>query len=207
MSWLLENWFGSKESLEQVKEDIHEHLHRELYLGLSGIDNPEQSSTRVPSKDLYVSISGPWDNKLDEAEEELMQFIHDELPAIVRDEVGIIPFFTQVTQDGYLVLTYIRNATPREILLQRLPLVLTTPDGETVATKVFDLTTVGPIGDMTSRPCEFLFRWDEFSKVPEEETVFTLGYKKPTLTKSEVNDQETGGLSKTEIGQYTKQVA
>lgn len=203
MSWLLENWFGSKESLEQVKEDIHENLHKEVYLGLSGIENPEQSSTRVPSKDLYLVMHGPWENKLEESEAELLQYVHDELPAIVRDEVGIFPFYSQVTEEGYLLLAYIRNAGSRGVLLQRVPLVLTTPDGEIVAKKIFDLTPIGPIGDMSSRPCEFLFRWEEFSKVPEKEVPLTLGYRKVVVKKNDVRDTETGGLTADEVAKYS----
>jgi len=204
MSWLLENWFGSKESLEQVKEDIHENLHKEFYLGLSGIENPEQSSTRISSKELFLMMNGPWDTKLDEAESELLQYVHDELPAVVRDEVGIIPFFTQTSPEGYLVLTYIRNSMSRDILLQRVPLVLMTPDGGIVARKIFDLTALGPIGDMSSRPCEFMFRWDEFDNIPEKEVPLTLAYKKPTLKKADIDDRETGGLSVDELVQYNR---
>ncbi|MGE7272689.1 SLAP domain-containing protein [Brevibacillus panacihumi] len=204
MSWLLENWFGSKESLEQVKEDIHENLHKEFYLGLSGIENPEQSSTRIASKELFLQMNGPWDSKLEEAETELLQYVHDELPAVVRDEVGIIPFYTHVTEEGYLVLTYIRNAMSRDILLQRVPLVLMTPDGGIVARKIFDLTAMGPLGDMSSRPCEFMFRWDEFDNIPEKEVPLTLAYKKPNLKKADIDDSETGGLSIDEVVHYNK---
>lgn len=179
MSWLLENWFGSKESLEQVREEIHEHLQKEFYLGVSGIDHPEQSSNRVPSKELFLALHGPWENNLGEQEAELLQYIHDELPPVVRDEVGIVPFFTQVTQEGYLVLTYIRNATNRSVLLQRLPLALLTPDGEVAASKTFELISFGPIGDGSSRLCEFLFRWSEFDNIPEKEVPLTLVYRKP----------------------------
>ncbi|MDF2683183.1 MAG: hypothetical protein K0R47_4373 [Brevibacillus sp.] len=205
MSWLLENWFGSKESLEQVREDIHEHLHKEFYLGVSGIDDPEQSSTRIASKELDLLMNGPWDNKLDEAETELLQYIHDELPAVVRDEIGIVPFFTQVTDEGYVVLTYIRNATNRSVLLQKLPLTLMTADGEVVAKKTFDLIPSGPIGDLSSRPFEFLFRWNEFSKLPEQEVPLTLTYLKPVSPK-EVGQELNQGLTKEESEQYLNQV-
>lgn len=203
MSWLLENWFGSKESLEQVREDIHEHLHKEFYLGVSGIDNPEQSSTRIASKELDLVINGPWDNNLEEAETELLQYIHDELPPVVRDEIGIFPFFSQVTDDGYVVLTYIRNATDRSVLLQKLPLTLITDEGEVVARKSFDLISAGPIGDLSSRPFEFLFRWNEFSKLPEQEVPLTLTYQKPT--KAEIGQELNKGLSKEEAEKYLKQ--
>jgi len=204
MSWLLENWFGSKESLEQVREDIQEHLHKEFYLGVSGIDNPEQSSTRIPSKELDLLLNGPWDNQLEETETELLQYIHDELPAVVRDEIGIVPFYTQVTDEGYLALTYIRNATNRSVLLQKLPLTLLTPDGEVAAKKTFDLIPAGPIGDMCSRPFEFLFRWNEFSKLPESEVPLTLTYQKPAAPKK--GGQELSqGLTKEEAEKYLKQ--
>jgi SLAP domain-containing protein len=206
MSWLLENWFGSKESLEQVREDIHEHLHKELYLGVSGIEHPEQSSNRIPSKELFLTLQGPWDN-LEEAEAELLQYVHDELPPVVRDEVGIIPFFTQVTQEGYLVLTYIRNATNRDILLQRLPLVLKTPEGEIVARKTFDLISFGPIGDQSSRPCEFMFRWNEFIKIPEQEVPLSLGLQKPVRKKADKARETNSGLSAQELEQYTQKAA
>lgn len=205
MSWLLENWFGSKESLEQVREDIHEHLHKELYLGVSGIEDPGQSSTRIESKELFLLMNGPWDSKLDEAESELLQYIHDELPPVVRDEVGIVPFFTQVTAEGYLVLTYIRNATDRSVLLQKLPLSLVTAEGKVVARKTFDLISSGPIGDMSSRPFEFMFRWNEFIELPDQEVPLTLAYKKPDKKKSVSNAEFNRGLSAEEMERYTKQ--
>jgi SLAP domain-containing protein len=206
MSWLLENWFGSKESLEQVREEIHEHLHKEIYLGVSGIDHPEQSSNRIPSKELFLALHGPWENNLDEQEVELLHFIHDELPPVVRDEVGIIPFFTQVTQEGYLVLTYIRNATNRSVLLQRLPLSLVTPEGEVVARKTFEMLTFGPIGDESSRLCEFLFRWSEFDKIPEKEVPLTLEYRKPDKKANEPGIAG-GELTEAEQQKYREQAA
>ncbi|USG65343.1 SLAP domain-containing protein [Brevibacillus ruminantium] len=205
MSWLLENWFGSKESLEQVREDIHENLHTELYLGVSGIEDPEQSANRLPSKELFVSLHGPWD-ALEEQEAELLRYIHDELPPVVRDEVGIFPFYTQVTQDGYLVLTYIRNATENSVLLDTLPLTLITPEGEVVASKNFEMMTFGPIGDESSRPCEFLFRWNEFSNLPEKETPLTLGYRKPEK-KSGESLFAGGEIEMDEIEYYRQQLA
>ena len=207
MSWLLENWFGSKESLEQVREEIHEHLQKEVYLGLSGIDHPEQSATRIPSQELYLLMNGPWESKLDDKESELMQYIPDELPAVVRDEVGIIPFFTQTTAEGYLVLAFIRNATSRSVLLQRLPLSLETPEGEVVCKKSFEMLSFGPIGDMSSRPCEFLFRWKEFSKIPEQEVPLKLGYKRAPVEKRSITNVETGGLDKEEWARYAGQIA
>lgn len=207
MSWLLENWFGSKESLEQVREDIHEHLHKELYLGVSGIDQPEQSANRVESKELFLLMNGPWDQQLDDAEQELLQYVHDELPPVVRDELGIFPFYTQVTNEGYLVLSFIRNSTDRSILLQKLPLMLVTADGEVVANKSFDLMATGPIGDMSSRPVEFLFRWDEFSQMPDKEIPLTLAYHKTQANKAEDNQELNMGLSVSENEHYMKKAA
>ncbi len=203
MSWLLENLFGSKESLEQVREDIHEHLHKESYIGISGIDNPEQSATRVTPADLELNLFGPWGQNLEEVETELLQLIHDELPPVVRDEVGILPFFTNTLADGYLVLTFIRNASSRDILLNQLPLALVTPDGEVVARKTFDMIAFGPIADMSSRPCEFMFRWNEFDRIPEEEVPLSLVYVPPVQQKAapeKVTHEE--GLSVEEESKY-----
>jgi len=205
MSWLLENWFGSKESLEQVREDIQEHLHKESYLGVSGIDNPEQSSNRVSSKEMFLSLNGPWGSKLDEMETELLQYIHDELPPVIRDEVGIIPFFANPTPDGYLVLAFIRNAAQRDVLINRLPLALVSPEGEVVARKTFDLMAFGPIGDMSSRPCDFLFRWEEFLHVPEQEVPLTLVYEAPKHKPAVSEEpQLTDGLTREETEKYTQ---
>ncbi|NGQ95614.1 SLAP domain-containing protein [Brevibacillus sp. SYP-B805] len=204
MSWLLENWFGTKESLEQVREDIREHLQREWYLGVSGLDQPELSANRVDSREMSLILVGPWENRLEEVEEELIQFIHDELPPVVRDEVGIFPFFANVVREGYLVLAFLRNATKRDILIQKLPLALVTPDGEVVARKSFDLMSLGAVGKFASRPCEFLFRWEEFSRVPEQEVPLTLVYegrpKKRALPPSAY--AETNGLSAEEVAKY-----
>jgi len=206
MSWLLEKWFGSKENLEQVREEIHKHVQKEVYLGVSGIENPEQSATRVPSQDLDLMLKGPWD-KLDENESELLKYIHDELPAVVRDEVGIVPFYAHATADGYLVLAFIRNATSRSVLLQRLPLSLETPEGEVVCRKTFELLTFGPIADMASRPCEFLFPWKEFSRIPEEEVPLKLVHKRAPVEKRSIPNVETGGLDKEEWANYAGKVA
>ncbi len=204
MSWLLENWFGSKESLEQVREDIQDHLHKETYLRVSGLENPEQSSNRVAAKDLFLTLHGPWGTNLDEMETELLQYVHDELPTVVRDEVGIIPFFTNPTPQGYLVLTFIRNATNRDVVINRLPLALVTAEGEVVARKTFDLMAFGPIGDMASRPCDFMFRWDEFLRVPEQEVPLTLIFDAPKEKSALLPDEhkQTDGLSAEEIRKY-----
>lgn len=204
MSWLLENWFGTQESLEQVREEIREHLQKESYLGVSGLDHPEQSANRVESRELSVIMQGPWENKLEHVEEELLEYIHDELPPIVRDEVGITPFFTNVLADGYLVLAFLRNACDRDILLQKLPLSLVTPDGEVVARKTFDMMPFGILGRFVARPSEFMFRWSEFTRVPEQEVPLTLVYEgKPK--KREVTPEhytETNGLSPQEMDKY-----
>lgn len=203
MSWLLENWFGSKDDLEEVREEIHEHLQTETYIGVSGIDNPEQSANRVASKDLFLSLHGDWESRLQETEIELLQFIHDELPPIVRNEVGVVPFFTNVLNEGYLVLTFIRNATDRDISFNKLPLSLVDPEGNVVATKMFNLADFGGIGDLSSRPCDFLFRWEEFSHIPQEEVPLRLVYQKTDKSsKIKVNLQD--GLTVEEKSRYEK---
>lgn len=204
MSWLLENWFGSRESLDTVKEEIQDHLHLETYIGISGIEKPEQSATRVPAKELMLTYVGPWAQNLDEAESELMQLIHDEMPSVVRDELGIIPFFTNVLKEGYLVVSFIRNASNREILLNKLPLVLVTPDGTIVAKKTFDMLQFGPIADLSSRPCEFMFRWSDFSHIPEEEVPLSLRYiAQPKIGKERAEQlQQANSLTVEEQEKY-----
>ncbi|WP_139491143.1 SLAP domain-containing protein [Brevibacillus dissolubilis] len=174
MSWLLENWFGNKESLEKVREDVQDYLQTESYVGISGLEKPEESSNRIPSNELEMSLFGPWAGRLDEMDMDLLQFIHDQLPPVVRDEIGVIPFFNNVTEEGYLVLAFLRNATNRDIFMEKLPLVLTTVDGEVVARKTFDMIRFGGLADMSSRPYDFFFRWDEFTKVPEQEVLLLL---------------------------------
>jgi len=204
MSWLLENWFGSKESLEQVSEEIQEHLQKESYLGVSGLEQPELSANRVNSKELSLILNGPWENKLEDVEEELLQYIHDQLPPVVRDEVGIVPFFTNVLAEGYLVLAFIRNASKRDILIQKLPLALVTPEGEVVARKSFNLVSQGAIGDFSSRAFDFLFHWNEFIRIPEKEVQLTLVYegrpKKQAVTPDLYKD--TNGLAEDEVAKY-----
>lgn len=174
MSWLLENWFGNKESLEQVREDVQEYLQTESYVGISGLEKPEESSNRIAPADLEMNLFGPWSGRLDEMDMDLLRFIHDQLPPIVRDEIGVMPFFTNALDEGYLVLAFIRNATERDVFMERLPLVLTTVDGEVVARKTFDMIQFGGLADMSSRPYDFFFRWDEFIKVPEQEVLLLL---------------------------------
>lgn len=209
MSWLLENWFGSKESLEQVREDIHEHLHKESYLGVSGINNPEQSSNRVPTKDLFLTLHGAWESNLEEVELELLQYIHDELPSLVRDEVGIYPFFANTTADGYLVLSFIRNATERDVLINRLPLSLVTPEGKVVAKKTFDMIPFGAVADFSSRPCEFMFHWTDFLEMPEQDVPLHLIYEAPAKVSvtSAVEEKAADGLNGEETAKYSALVA
>ena len=204
MSWLLENWFGSKDDLEEVREEIHQHLQTETYIGVSGIDQPEQSANRLASKELFLSLHGDWESRLQETEIELLQFIHDELPPVVRNEVGIIPFFTNVLNEGYLVLTFIRNASDRDVSFRKLPLSLIDPNGHVVATKVFDLAKLGGIGDMSSRPCDFLFRWEEFSQIPQEEVPLRLVYQKPADQSSKIKVSLQDGLTPEEKLRYEK---
>ncbi|MBO8164267.1 MAG: SLAP domain-containing protein [Brevibacillus sp.] len=191
MSWLLENWFGGKESLEQAREEIQRYAQKEVYLGVSGLENPEQSSTRMAPQDLFLSLYGPWDNKLEENEAEFLRFVHDELPPVVRDEVGIIPFFSTPTTKGYLVLTFIRNASKRDIAFYKLPLSLVDEKGEVVAKKTFDMLKYGSVGDKSSRPAEFLFSWDAFARMPEQDEQLFLRFDAPLRKKRTVSKQPT----------------
>ncbi|MGD8190299.1 SLAP domain-containing protein [Brevibacillus ginsengisoli] len=204
MSWLLENWFGSKDDLEEVREEVHENLQMESYFGVSGIDNPEQSSNRISSKDLFLTLHGEWESRLQDTEIELLQFIHDELPPIVRNEVGIIPFFTNVLNEGYLVLTFIRNAADRDVSLNKLPLSLVDPNGNVVATKTFDMAEFGGVGDLSSRPCDFMFRWEEFMNIPEEEVPLRLVYQRPERQDSKIKVNLKDGLTTEEKSRYEK---
>ncbi|MGC5324904.1 SLAP domain-containing protein [Brevibacillus sp. SYSU BS000544] len=203
MSWLLENMFG-KENIDEVKDDVHTHLQAESYIGVSGIENPEQSSNRVPAKELFLSLHGDWEHRMQEPEIELLQFIHDALPPIVRDEVGIIPFFTNVLNEGYLVLTFVRNASNKDITFNKLPLSLVDPEGNVVASKTFDMITFGGIGDNCSRPCEFLFRWEEFSHIPKEEVPLRLTFNRPLKGAEQSAFDLRDGLTEVEKKKYEK---
>jgi len=196
MSWLLENWFGSADSLDEVRDDVHRYAQKETYLGTSGLEKPEQSSNRVPAKELNLSLYGPWYNHLQEFETELLQFIHDELPSVVRDEIGVIPFFTNAVMEGFLVLAFVRNANAREVLINHLPVALVTEDGQFAARKSFEMLPLGPIPAHSSRLFAFLFKWEEFSVIPSQEVplslVVDIAKHKQSLLSQELMEQKNG---------------
>lgn len=204
MSWLMENWFGEKNSLEQVREEIPQYIKNEVYLGVSGLENPEQSANRVAPKDLFLVLHGPWGKKLEENEAEFLQVVHDALPPVVRDEVGIIPFFTTPTQEGYLVLAFIRNASTRDIAFYKLPLSLVNEQGEVLAENVFDMKQFGSVGDMTSRTAEFLFAWKAFKRMPKEGEELSLRFDAPVRKRVTTVAGAEGTLTPEEREHYTK---
>lgn len=207
MSWLMENWFGSKSNLEEIKEELGNHLRKETYLGISGIENPEQSSTRLSAKELFLSLYGPWGDKLETMDAEFLQFIHDELPPVVRDEVGVIPFYTSVVTDGILVLAFIRNASRRDIAFYKLPLTLVTPQGEVVARRTFNMLKFGSVGSKTSRPCEFLFRWRDFVKIPEQDVPLSLVFDAAVQKVKPRQMRQTQVLTSDELSRYQQLAA
>lgn len=209
MSWQLVNWFGSKQGLEQAREDIHEFLQKEFYLGVSGIEQPEQSSNRIPSKELFLNLNSLASKSLEEMDIELLQFIHDELPPVVRDEVGIFPFFTNVLNTGFLVMTFVRNATHQDIMLNKLPLALVTSDGKVVARKSFEMLTMGGLQDMSASPCEFLFTWEDFLFMPEDDTQLFMVYDKERLDQYKMEEklvEKHNGLTDEEEESYIQKV-
>lgn len=209
MSWLLENWFGSKQGLEDVREDVQRFLQRESYFGVSGIEQPEQSQNRIPSNELVLSLNAPWHENLEEFETELLQFIHDEMPSVVRDELGVIPFFTNVLEDGYLVLAFVRNATLRTARIPEIPMVLTTEDGEVVARKSFDLLPLGAITPHSSTLVPFVFRWEEFGNLPPEEVPLFLALDLEKYEQAKMSDElvkQNNGLTEEEEAKYRSAV-
>ncbi|UFJ40073.1 SLAP domain-containing protein [Brevibacillus humidisoli] len=207
MSWLLENWFGGKESLEQVREEIKDYAQKEVYLGVSGLENPEQSSNRVPPQELFLALHGPWEKKLEENEAEFLQFVHDELPPVVRDEVGIISFFAAPTTQGYLVLTFIRNAGKRDVAFYKLPLSLVNARGEVMAKKNFDMMKFGTVGDRTSRAADFLFRWEEFRQIPEQGEPLFLRFDAPLRKKTTTAVGPTDTMDPKALAHYEERSA
>ena len=204
MSWLLENWFGGKESLDQVREEISGYVQKEVYLGVSGLENPEQSANRMAPQELFLALHGPWGKKLDENEAAFLQFVHDELPPVVRDEVGIISFFATSTREGYLVLTFIRNAGKRDIAFYKLPLSLVNEKGEVLAKKSFDMLKFGSVGDRSSRAADFLFRWEEFRRLPEPDEKLFLHFDAPLKKRITTVAGPEDTLTAAELEHYKK---
>lgn len=204
MSWLLENWFRSEENLEKVREEINKIAHKEVYLGVSGMDRPELSFTKVESKELTMTLPASWENTLEEAEVDLLQFIHDELPPIVRDELGVIPFYTSVLSNGYLMLAFVRNSGIRRVGFKQLPLSLVTSEGEVIAHKVFEMEDFQNLPGMTSRPCELMFRWEDFARMPQENEELSLLFDAPVKKKEVKKNRLVRELSDEEMAYYEK---
>ncbi|WP_232697856.1 SLAP domain-containing protein [Brevibacillus daliensis] len=209
MSYKLANLFGSTEGLDQARKDIHDHLQKEVYLGVSGLEQPELSSNRLSSKELEIYENSFWAKELDDVELEFLQMIHDELPSVVRDEIGVFPFFTNVLNDGFLVITFLRNATEKDIILNKLPLALVDAKGNVYARKTFELLAVGPVPKLSSRPLEFKFDWENFIEMPDEDTQLTMVYDNDTVKQFKRDEElveKHNGLTDEEEETYTQKV-
>ncbi|MGE6257311.1 accessory Sec system S-layer assembly protein [Heyndrickxia sporothermodurans] len=116
-----------------------------------------------------LSILPDW---LDSVEQEyVLRFLNNENKPLKPNQISLSGIELKKDDENNLIVTaFIRSSLDKAIQFDSAPLVLIGPNGERLASKVFDLSNLGELPPRSSRPWHFLFSpRDVFSTtIPED---------------------------------------
>ncbi|MCR8978214.1 SLAP domain-containing protein [Brevibacillus laterosporus] len=146
----LKNWFTNDNEMrspEDLKKDLSQTTHNRI---------EESKEKMLKSSDLDVSFNTAWNEMLDQEKKYTLRFLNDSLPDIPEGTLGLTGF-SLIPREGFVtVALFIRNASSIPVEMGTLDLAIAV-EGRLFAKGEFDLSPVGTIPPMSSRPWEITF--------------------------------------------------
>ncbi|WP_139491142.1 SLAP domain-containing protein [Brevibacillus dissolubilis] len=162
MFQFLKNWFRGKDteelrSVDEIKQDLSQ----------ESVTSPEAEGdlTYVSAEEVKVktalSLHPVWEQQLDTEKKYTLRFLQEDLPAMHEGTIGVIGFSLIPGEDGITVALFVRNATPNQLKIENVGLTIVL-DGKPFARQKLNLSDVGNIPPMSSRPWEVFFPRETF---------------------------------------------
>ncbi|TPG69967.1 SLAP domain-containing protein [Brevibacillus laterosporus] len=146
----LKNWFTNDSEMrtpEDLKKDLSQTTHNRI---------EEATEKMLKSSDLDVSFNPVWNEMLDQEKKYTLRFLNDSLPDIPEGTIGLTGFSLIPREGSVTVALFIRNASSIPVEMGKLDLAIAI-EGRLFAKGEFDLSPVGTIPPMSSRPWEITF--------------------------------------------------
>ncbi|MFB0830107.1 SLAP domain-containing protein [Brevibacillus laterosporus] len=146
----LKNWFTNDNEMrshEDLKKDLSQTTHNRI---------EEATEKMLKSSDLEVSFNPAWNEMLDQEKKYTLRFLNDSLPDIPEGTLGLTGFSLIPREGAVTVALFIRNASSIPVEMGKLDLAIAV-EGHLFAKGEFDLSPVGIIPPMSSRPWEITF--------------------------------------------------
>ncbi|MGF2617988.1 accessory Sec system S-layer assembly protein [Rossellomorea vietnamensis] len=121
-------------------------------------------------------------SKISTEEKYFFQFLHNELPQLKENQIAIHGVDLKRDEKALYVTTFLRNSLSKEVQFKTLPLLLTGPSGEIIARKEFDLSALGKLPPLSSRPWQFQFPLDSLNTNEIPETGWNLAFELKTVS-------------------------
>ncbi|MGE8203658.1 accessory Sec system S-layer assembly protein [Heyndrickxia sp. NPDC080065] len=116
-----------------------------------------------------LSILPDW---LDSDEQEyVLRFLNNENKPLKPNQVSLSGIELNTDDEGNLIVTaFVRSSLNKAIQFDSVPIVLIGPDGERIASKVFDLSEIEELPPRSSRPWHFIFSPHEIytTSIPQD---------------------------------------
>lgn len=108
-------------------------------------------------EDVYTALSLDPSWTLESEDKYVYQYLNNELPPLKPNQISLSGIELKM-EDNYLqVMAFIRSSLPKAVQFENTVLLLIGPDGQVLARKEFDLSTLGELPAKSSRPAAFLF--------------------------------------------------
>ncbi|WP_456273182.1 accessory Sec system S-layer assembly protein [Bacillus sp. AK031] len=130
--------------------------------------NEEETGTNVKTE-LSIHPGSQVTNE----EKYFLQFLHNELPDLKENQISISGVDLKRTDSDVLITAFVRNSLRKSVKFEKTALLLIGPDGERLARKEFDLSTLGELPAQSSRPWQFKFSQAEI----EAKEISLTGWK------------------------------
>ncbi|KYD09148.1 hypothetical protein B5V88_02670 [Heyndrickxia sporothermodurans] len=106
--------------------------------------------------DTELSILPNWTDSIEQ--EYVLRFLNNENEPMKQNKISLSGIEINEDEDGGIIVTaFVRSSLKKAVTLESLPIILIGPEGERLASKVFDLSELGEIPPRTSRPWHFFF--------------------------------------------------
>ncbi|MHC0036466.1 accessory Sec system S-layer assembly protein [Pseudoneobacillus sp. C159] len=104
-------------------------------------------------------------------------FLHNQLPALPPHQLALSGIEIKQDGDNWFAIAFIRNSMPKAVQLGATSLVLMSPDGERLGSKVFNLNELGPLPPHSSRPWPFHFHQSDLQVETLPKEGWTLAFE------------------------------
>ncbi|MFD1736952.1 accessory Sec system S-layer assembly protein [Bacillus salitolerans] len=169
----------------------------------------ENGADASSSKEVDTKLSYHPSWNLKEEEKYVYQFLHNQLPKLVENQISISGIEIKVVDNKLMVSAFVRNTLSRPVKFQEMPLLLLGANGELIGRKIFDLSVLGELPPTSSRPWHFFFEKNEVTTLDIPASGWKLAFelkKKHSLDLAESWENSLSDTDKEKLQQLINTV-